>query len=196
MSALSIQPTPQWRPTRGAVGMTLLIATESCFFAGFVLAYLFYIGKSTSGPQPVDVLDLPPVIVNSVALISSSVTIVVAIKALARGARGVFLGWLAATILLGGYFILGTASEWRKLMLEDGLWISTNLFGTTFYSLIGFHAFHVMVGLTLLTLVWLLGAGGKLRVTDAGRVEFLSWYWHFVDAVWVVVFITVYVVGR
>ncbi len=176
--------------------MTLLIATESCFFAGFVLAYLFYIGKSTSGPQPVDVLDLPPVIVNSVALISSSVTIVVAIKALARGARGVFLGWLAATILLGGYFILGTASEWRKLMLEDGLWISTNLFGTTFYSLIGFHAFHVMVGLTLLTLVWLLGAGGKLRVTDAGRVEFLSWYWHFVDAVWVVVFITVYVVGR
>ncbi|MDA1008820.1 MAG: cytochrome c oxidase subunit 3 [Planctomycetota bacterium] len=183
------------RLTRGKVGMACLIVIESCFFATFIVAYLFFIGKSAVGPQPREVLDIAPVLVNSVALLSSSVTAVFAFKALARGSMVAFQGWMASTIALGAYFILGTGREWMKLIYSDGLTISTNLFGTTFFSLVGFHAFHVCIGLALLALVLILSLRGHVKSSDAGRVELLGWYWHFVDAVWIVVFTVVYVVG-
>ena len=82
------------------------------------------------------------------------------------------------------------------LIVHHGLWIGTNLFGTTFYSLVGFHALHVFIGLSLLTLVLIFALGGHLKAEHAERTEILSWYWHFVDTVWIVVFIVVYVVGR
>ena len=190
-------PLEGWRPSRGRVGVACLIGTESAFFAGFVVAYLFYVGQSRSGPQPWQVLELPPVLVNSAALLSSSITVVLALKSLARGAMTAFHLWLLSTILLGGYFLRGTGVEWAGLIGDHNLTISTNLFGTTFYSLVGFHAFHVVVGLSLLTLVLVLSLTGRVKPErDHGRVDLLSWYWHFVDAVWVVVFITVYVVGR
>jgi cytochrome c oxidase subunit 3 len=86
--------------------------------------------------------------------------------------------------------------EWHKLIYLDHLTISTNLFGTTYYSLVGLHALHVIVGLTMILIVMLLTLGGHVSERYAARVELLSWYWHFVDAVWVVVFLTVYVIGR
>lgn len=187
-------PTPWVLPDKGKVGMACLILTESSFFAIFVVAYIFYIGKSLNGPFPADVLELP--ILASIFLLSSSVTIVFAIRALrAAHARGFAVWWLL-TILLGLAFLIFTGIEWYGLIVGHGLWLGTNLFGTTFYSLVGFHAFHVFVGLSMLTLVLIFGLTGKLRPEHAERTEILSWYWHFVDTVWIVVFTVVYVIGR
>jgi len=187
-------PSPWVLPDKGKVGMACLILTESSFFAIFVVAYLFYIGKSLNGPFPADVLELP--ILGSICLLSSSVTIMLAIRALRTGAIGTFCAWWLVTILLGLEFLIGTGVEWYGLIVEHGLWIGTNLFGTTFYSLVGFHAFHVTVGLLMLSLVLIFGLTGKLRPEHAERTEILSWYWHFVDTVWIVVFTVVYVIGR
>lgn len=185
----------EWRlPAKGRVGMACLIATETSFFAVFIVAYLFYIGKSLSGPYPRDVLDLP--IVATVCLLSSSATIAAAVRALRAGRVASFGLWWLATIALGTEFLGATALEWRRLIYRDGLTIATNLFGTTFYSLVGFHALHVTIGLLLMSLVLVLTAAGQVRGEHAERTEILSWYWHFVDAVWVAVFTVVYVVGR
>jgi cytochrome c oxidase subunit 3/cytochrome o ubiquinol oxidase subunit 3 len=100
------------------------------------------------------------------------------------------------TIVLGIIFLLGTAQEWNKLITVDHLTISTNLFGTTFYSLVGLHASHVIVGLIMLTTVWIFALTGALKPEHTEKVEVLAIYWHFVDWVWVVVFTVVYVIGR
>jgi cytochrome c oxidase subunit 3/cytochrome o ubiquinol oxidase subunit 3 len=174
--------------------MACLILTESSFFAIFVVAYLFYIGKSLNGPYPADVLDLP--ILNTICLLASSITIVIALRAQRAGNTAGFSAWWFLTILLGLEFLIGTGMEWYGLIVHHGLWIDTNLFGTTFYSLVGFHALHVAVGLSLLTVVLIFALTGQLTTEHAERTEILSWYWHFVDTVWIVVFTVVYVVGR
>jgi len=151
-------------------------------------------GKSLAGPFPKDVLDLP--ILASVCLLSSSVTIVFAEMSLKKHRIGLFKLWWLATILLGLEFLVSTGLEWHKLIYEDHLTVSTNLFGTTYYSLVGLHASHVIVGMAFLVLVMLVSLFGFPIETQERRVKFLSWYWHFVDAIWVVVFTVVYVIGR
>src|SRR5256886_5136942 len=160
----------------------------------FVVAYLFYLGKSVTGPSPKEVLDLP--VVSTVCLLSSSVTVALATRALAAGrvARGG--SWLFVTVVLGLAFLGSTAREWRRLIVERGLTIGTNLFGSTFYPLVGLHASHVILGLVMLSLCLVFACSGALKAIHAERVELVSWYWHFVDGVWVVVFTVVYVVGR
>jgi cytochrome c oxidase subunit III len=180
-------------PSRGRVGMYSLIAAEAAIFVILVVAYLFYLGKSVTGPTPA-ILSLPVFI--SVCLLSSSLSIHFAVAALRDGKLRAFLGWWVLTLLLGGIFLGGTAREWRHLMYQEGLRIDTNLFGTTYYSLVGLHAAHVTVGLLLLGAVALFALLQKVRQEHAGKVDVLSLYWHFVDAVWVVVFTVVYVIGR
>jgi cytochrome c oxidase subunit 3 len=190
-------PVEEWKlPSKGVVGMACLIAAEAAIFIIFVVAYIFYIGKSLNGPTPRQVLELP--IFNTVCLLSSSITVHFAAPALAAGKRGLCSLWLAATILLGAIFLGGTAMEWYKLIVHDGLTLQTNLFGTTFYSLIGLHATHVVIGLCLLSLALIFSLTGQLETSHehAERLHVLSYYWHFVDAVWVVVFLVVYVLGR
>ena len=181
-------------PSRRKVGVIGLILTESALFTIFVTAYLFYIGKSATGPYPNQVLELP--ILSTICLLSSSLTVVLAERAFRRGHNGGFRLWWLITIVLGAVFLGFTALEWQRLIFRDHLTISTNLFGTTFYSLVGLHASHVIVGLSLLVLVLVLSLRGYVTRTHAEHVEMLSWYWHFVDAVWVVVFSVVYVIGR
>lgn len=181
-------------PARGRAGMVGLLITEATFFAIFVVAYLFYVGKSLSGPTPAEVLHTP--ILASIVLLSSSWTIVLAMRALRADATGRFARWWLVTWLLGAAFLVLTAREWARLIGHDGLTIATNLFGTTFYTLVGLHALHVTLGLTLIALVFVLTLRGHVDVRHAERTEMLSWYWHFVDGVWVIVFLTVYVVGR
>jgi len=182
------------RPGRGRVGMFGLIAAEAAIFTIFVVAYLFYVGKSLTGPLPKDVLSVP--IFYTICLLFSSLTIHLAAKSLRRDSvRGFGILWFA-TIALGAAFLYGTATEWHRLIYQEGLTISTNLFGTTYYSLVGLHGFHVVVGLVGLSIVMALMLLGNVRSDHADRVEVLSLYWHFVDAVWVVVFAVVYVVGR
>ena len=180
--------------SRGRVAMFGLIAAESAIFTIFVVAYIFYLGKSLTGPTPRDVLSAP--IFYSVCLLSSSFTIHMAVKALRRASVRSFTTWWLATIALGGVFLYGTATEWHRLIYREGLTISTNLFGTTYYSLVGLHGFHVAVGLLALTLVLAFAVTGQLKPEHADRADVLSLYWHFVDAVWVVVFTVVYVAGR
>jgi cytochrome c oxidase subunit 3 len=185
---------PPWSlPSRGQVGMYCLIAAESAIFSIFVVAYIFYIGKSLTGPQPRDVLHVP--VFFTICLLSSSLTIHFAVKVLGSGRVLAFALWWLATIALGAIFLAGTAQEWRHL-IDEGLTIQTNLFGTTYYSLVGLHAFHVTVGLLGLASAAVFTALGYVKREHAGRLEVLSMYWHFVDAVWVVVFIVVYVIGR
>jgi cytochrome c oxidase subunit 3 len=181
-------------PPRGVVGMYGLIAAEAAIFTIFVVAYLFYVGKSLTGPQPRDVLHVP--IFFTICLLSSSVTIHLAVKSLSGGKIPTFAVWWFLTIVLGASFLAGTAQEWRHLIYDEGLTIQTSLFGTTYYSLVGLHAFHVTVGLLALATVSLFTIFGYVRQEHAQRVEVLSMYWHFVDAVWIVVFIVVYLVGR
>jgi cytochrome c oxidase subunit III len=181
-------------PYRGKVGMACLITAESAIFTIFVVAYLFYLGKSLSGPTPGEVLETP--IFFTICLLSSSLTIHYAGKFLERGESGAFLSLWSLTILLGGLFLFGTGREWHRLIYDHGLTISTNLFGTTYYSLVGLHAFHVTAGLMMLVIVAVFAFAGRVGAEHSPRVEVLSMYWHFVDAVWVVVFTVVYVLGR
>jgi cytochrome c oxidase subunit 3/cytochrome o ubiquinol oxidase subunit 3 len=182
------------RPARGRVGMFGLIAAEAAIFSIFVVAYLFYIGKSLTGPTPSGVLSVP--IFYTICLLSSSLTIHLAVRALRRGNAQVFEDWWLVTIVLGAAFMFGTATEWNRLIYHEGLTISTNLFGTTYYSLVGLHAFHVIVGLMSLSIVMALKLLGNVKAEHVERIDVLSLYWHFVDAVWVVVFAVVYVIGR
>jgi cytochrome c oxidase subunit 3 len=198
-AAPTTMPTPAvaWSetlPRKGRVGILSLILTESVFFSIFVVAYVFYLGKSLAGPYPKDVLATP--ILNTICLLSSSITIVIAIRSLRAGAIRTFAVWWFVTFALGVEFMIGTAMEWYKLIYHDGLTIRTNLFGTTYYSLVGLHALHVTIGLLLILLVGILTMCGYMNERHVERTDVLSWYWHFVDAVWVVVFLTVYVIGR
>jgi len=184
-----------WKlPYRGKVGMACLIIAESAIFTIFVVAYLFYLGKSLTGPTPREVLETP--IFYTICLLSSSLTIHFAGKFLEQGWRGPFLFLWSLTIVLGALFLYGTGQEWHRLINEHGLTISTNLFGTTYYSLVGLHAFHVTAGLIMLSIVLFFGLARRIGAEQSARIDVLSMYWHFVDAVWVIVFTVVYVLGR
>jgi cytochrome c oxidase subunit 3 len=186
---------PEWvLPARGRVGMFALIAAEAAIFTIFVVAYIFYIGKSMSGPMPKDVLELP--IFGTVCLLSSSLTVHLAVRALRNAKVALFGIWWFVTIALGVIFLVGTGREWHHLIFDEGLTVSTNLFGTTYYSLVGLHAFHVIVGLIVLTTGMIFTFLGLVKQEHSERAEIFSLYWHFVDAVWVIVFTVVYVVGR
>jgi cytochrome c oxidase subunit 3 len=139
-----------------------------------VVAHLFYIGESLSGPRPADVLELP--ILNTLFLLASSVTVALAVRALRQGARSRAGAWFPLTALLGAAFLAGSSREWYRLIVEHGLTIGTNLFGTTFYSLVGFHALHVTVGVAILTLLSVCTWSGALRSTHTEQAELVSWY--------------------
>jgi cytochrome c oxidase subunit 3/cytochrome o ubiquinol oxidase subunit 3 len=174
--------------------MFCLIAAESAIFTIFVVAYIFYIGKSLGGPTPRHVLQIP--IFNTICLLSSSLIIHLAVSALRAGKNATFKFFWFLTFALGAVFIIGTGREWHHLIYEEGLTISTNLFGTTYYSLVGLHAFHVTAGLVGLSVVMVLALAGGVKQEHAERVDVLSLYWHFVDVVWVVVFTVVYIFGK
>ena len=181
-------------PSRRKIGVISLIVTETALFTIFAVAYLFYIGKSLTGPYPAQVLE-PPILA-TICLLGSSVTIVLAERAFRNEANGSFRLWWLITIVLALVFLGWTALEWRRLIYEHNLTIGTNLFGTSFYSLVGLHATHVIAGLILLALVFWLNLRGLVTRKYSEHIEMISWYWHFVDGVWIVVFTVVYIIGR
>ncbi len=198
MSAIPITPeideAPWKLPDKGVVGMACLILAESAIFIIFVVAYIFYLGKSLSGPTPKQVLEIP--YIATVCLLSSSITAHAAVSALRKSKVGACAAWLGATILLALVFLAYTGQEWYELIYHYGLTIRTNLFGTTFYSLVGLHATHVVVGVIMLAVAMVAGLRKAMNEHHAEKLEVLSLYWHFVDAVWVVVLLVVYVLGR
>ena len=195
-ASVPLAATPaEWQlPSRRKAAVAWLIVTESAMFTIFVVAYLFYLGKSLTGPSPAQVLETP--IIATLCLLGSSVTIMWAAGAFRCAHMARFRLWWTLTIGLAAVFLAKTATEWYRLITVHHLTIRTNVFGTTFYALVGLHATHVIVGVTLLTLVLALSLAGKVRQAHAEHLEMVAWYWHFVDAVWVVVFTVVYVIGR
>ncbi len=192
--SISYAQTYGQRPDKGKVGMACLILAESALFIIFVVAYIYYIGRSLSGPTPREVLTLP--IPATICLLSSSWTVHRATTKFRSGLGLDAALWLMVTMLLGVIFLGFTAWEWYGLIAHKHLTIKTNLFGTTFYSLVGLHATHVTVGLLLLSVATVLCIYADPKAKDVTKLEVLSYYWHFVDAVWIVVFSVVYVFGR
>jgi cytochrome c oxidase subunit 3 len=180
----------------GHVGMMSVITTEIFFFASLIVVYLAYLGKSISGPTPEELLSIGLVSINTVALLASSVTIILALKALRSCNQKKFLAWLFVTVALGTWFLVGTAIEWTGLIGDAHFTLQTNLFGSTFYTLVGFHAFHVTFGVCALSFIWFCGFMGWVQKKHHQNIEYVSWYWHFVDTVWIAVFLVVYVIGR
>jgi cytochrome c oxidase subunit 3/cytochrome o ubiquinol oxidase subunit 3 len=178
----------------GQVGMLCFLATEVAFFSTLIVSYVIYVGKSTVGPMPSEALGLELPIAGTFCLLLSSVTVHQATAALHGGHVNRFrLTWLA-TIVLGGLFLTVTAYEWHELIYQHDLTMGRNLFGTTYFTLVGFHAFHVTVGVVIMATVFAIAARAATRV--AHGAELVSWYWHFVDGVWIVVFSVVYLYSR
>jgi cytochrome c oxidase subunit III len=178
------------------VGMLTFLLSEVAFFSTLIVTYVWFLGKSTTGPTPAEALSLNLVIGTTLCLVASSVTIHFAEHSLRRGRVSTFLLLWVLTIGLGVLFLVGTGYEWYDLIYNKGLTISRNMFGTTFYTLVGFHAAHVTGGVIMMLILLGLALRGQVSPSNVLGVELVSWYWHFVDVVWLVVFTLVYVIGR
>src|SRR5260370_9578351 len=168
-ATIPVIETPWRLPSRGRAGMFSLIVAETAIFTIFVFAYIFYIGKSLSGPTPQQVLAVP--IFNTICLLSSSLTIHLSVRALHRWKIAPFNLFWFLTLILGAIFLIGTGREWHRLIYGEGLTISPNLFGTTYYSLVWLHAFHVSAALMGLGLGMVLSVAAKGKQQDGERVE-------------------------
>jgi len=174
-------------------GMVTFLLSEVAFFSTLIVTYLAFMGQDRVGPTPREALSLPLAVTTTICLLSSSVSVHLAGK---KPGTTAFVCWWSLTISLGIVFLLGTAYEWHELIEKQHLTISRNLFGTTYYTLVGFHALHVTIGVIAMTAVLAVNLVHKLDAHDCAPVELVSWYWHFVDVVWIVVFTVVYLVSR
>jgi cytochrome c oxidase subunit 1/cytochrome c oxidase subunit I+III len=188
------EPSPPRRPDRAIVAMASFIASESVFFILLIIAYVFFTAITHGGPSPQKSLNLPRTAVFTALLLASSVTIWRAEKSHEAGRNSRSLVWLGVTIALGVAFLAGQASEWEAIF-RSGVQFNTNLFTTTFFTLTGFHGFHVTVGLIALAILLALATRGSLAGRRAAGLRAASYYWHFVDVVWIVVFSVIYVRG-
>jgi heme/copper-type cytochrome/quinol oxidase subunit 3 len=177
------------RVDRHRLLMIFFICSESVFFISLIIAYVTYHGAN--GTKPGDVLSVPRTGLFSLALFASSGTLWLAERAHRRQQGGRLRLWLLATIALGVIFLAGQALEWRGL-LAQGVTLSRDLFGTTFFTLTGFHGLHVIVGLLALATITAIGFAGELDGGEEAAIGTVSLYWHFVDAVWVVIFSIIY----
>ena len=173
--------------------MWVFLGSDCLFFGSLISTYLLYRGASIVGPYPNDVFDIPYTSVSSFVLLMSSLTMVLALAAIQRGDIGRMRVWLLATALLGMTFIGGQVYEFTTFS-KEGLTLSTNLFGTTFFVLTGFHGAHVTVGILMLLTLFGLSLRARLGPRSAETVELVGLYWHFVDIVWIVIFTVVYLI--
>ena len=173
--------------------MWLFLGSECLFFGSLISAYLLYRDRSTVGPYPEDLFDIPFTSVSAFQLLMSSVTMVLALAAIQRGnVRGMQI-WLLATAILGLLFVSGQAYEFTEFY-HEGLTLETNLFGTTFFVLTGFHGAHVTIGVLILMSLFVGSLQGRIQQKDSLNVELAGLYWHFVDIVWIVIFTLIYLV--
>ena len=175
------------------LGMWAFLGSECLFFGALISSYLLYRGRSIVGPYPEDVYDIPYTSVSSFVLLMSSLTMVLALNAIQRGDHRKLRAWLLATALLGITFVGGQVFEFT-VFVKEGLTISRNLFGSSFFVLTGFHGAHVTVGILMLLTLFGQSLSGHLPTERALRVELIGLYWHFVDIVWIVIFTIVYLI--
>jgi heme/copper-type cytochrome/quinol oxidase subunit 3 len=167
------------------------IGSECMFFGSLIATYLIYRGRDKVGPHPHEILNIPLTSVSAFVLLMSSLTMVLALAAIQRGNIGKTRLWLAATATLGMMFVGFQIYEFSHFV-HEGLTLSTNLFGSTFFVLTGFHGAHVTVGVIWLWTLFFLTFTGRIKQGNDLDVEICGLYWHFVDVVWVAIFTLIY----
>jgi heme/copper-type cytochrome/quinol oxidase subunit 3 len=190
--AVEAHPTATGLDNR-KLGMWAFLGSECLFFGALISTYLLYRGRSVQGPFPDQVYDIPYTSVSSFVLLMSSLTMVLALHAIQRGDHRRLRAWLLATSLLGITFVGGQVFEFT-VFVREGLTLSRNLFGSSFFVLTGFHGAHVTVGILMLLTLYGQSLAGRLPTERALRVELVGLYWHFVDIVWIVIFTVVYLI--
>lgn len=188
--------TPERTLSPGQWGLLSFLLSEVALFGTLIVTYVFYLGKDVVGPTPAEARSLSLVLFTTACLLASSGTVHLAEHTLRHGNQSGFIQWWLATIVLGVIFLVGTGFEWHDLIYRHYLTISRNLFGTTYYTLVGLHALHVTGGVIVMVIVLGLALLGQVTTANRGGVGLVSYYWHFVDLVWVVVFTVVYLLGR
>jgi heme/copper-type cytochrome/quinol oxidase subunit 3 len=173
--------------------MWMFLGSDCMLFGGLITTYLVYKGKSASGPTPHEIFDIPFTSVSTFVLLMSSLAMVLALAEIQRGNMRGMRVWLTATAALGMVFLSGQFYEFTSFV-HEGLTISTNLFGSSFYTLTGFHGTHVSVGVLWLLSIVAMSLMGKITPASALSVEIAGLYWHFVDVVWIVIFTVVYLI--
>lgn len=175
------------------VGFWTFIGSECLFFASLISTYLVYKGRSVVGPYPEEILDIPLTSISTFVLLMSSLSMVLALDAVRRGNKKLSLIWLGGVILLGAGFLGFQVYEFSHFV-HEGLTIGTNVFGSSFFVLTGFHGAHVAGGVIWMITLWIMAARNKLPPSGALKVEIAGLYWHFVDIVWIVIFTLVYLI--
>jgi heme/copper-type cytochrome/quinol oxidase subunit 3 len=173
------------------LGFWTFIGSETLFFGSFIATYMIYAGRSITGPYPHEILDIPLTTISTFVLLMSSLAMVLALAAVQQANRKGALIWLMATAGLGMIFLGFQAYEFTHFY-HEGLTLSSNLFGSSFFILTGFHGAHVTIGVIWLLILWLQAAAGRLGPRDALKVEIAGLYWHFVDVVWIAIFTLIY----
>ncbi len=176
---------------RNKLGVGLFILSEANFFLLLIIAYVYYHAQSGGGPTAASSLNPMRAGVYTICLIASSFTMMLAARSAKHEAPAMLSAWLLATVALGAIFLFGQAREYLGLISQD-VTISRDLFGTTFFTLTGFHGLHVFIGLIALATLAGLALGGALRGRNTVAIETVGMYWHFVDGVWVLIFAIVY----
>jgi cytochrome c oxidase subunit 3/cytochrome o ubiquinol oxidase subunit 3 len=175
--------------------MWLFLGSEAMFFGALIATYLLYRGKSVSGPYPGHGFEynIPYTSVSSFVLLMSSLTMVLALAAIQRGDQRGLRTWLLATAMLGLVFVGGQAFEFASFV-EQGVTIHTNVFGSSFFTLTGFHGAHVTVGIVILLSLFVMALRGRFTPENSLTIEIAGLYWHFVDVVWILIFTLVYLI--
>jgi len=175
------------------LAMWVYLGSDCLLFGSLISTYLLLRHRSISGPGPEDVFDIPFTSVSSFVLLMSSLTMALAVASIVRGDVQRNRAWLATTAMLGGVFIGGQVYEFTTFYRE-GLGYTTNIFGSAFYTLTGFHGLHVSVGIIMLMSLLVMSVRGTLGPDKAEAVEIVGLYWHFVDSVWIIIFTVVYLI--
>lgn len=177
---------------RAKIGMACFLISEAAFFSTLIMAYVIFMFQPQEGPNAANSLSLSLPLIGTVFLVSSSMTIHLAIAQLEKKNLNFFELLMTASILLGAAFLVSTGFEWHELIYHKGVTIGRNLFGTTYFTLIGFHAFHVSLGVIAMLVVLTFSAYGHIGHNHSIAIELVGWYWHFVDAVWILLLFIVY----
>jgi heme/copper-type cytochrome/quinol oxidase subunit 3 len=173
--------------------MWAFLASDCMFFGTLIATYMVYKNRSVDGPLPRGTFDVPYTSVSAFVLLLSSLTMVLALAAIQKGEERRMRTWLTATALLGCVFLGGQFYEFTSFY-RDGLTLSSNLFGSTFFTLTGFHGTHVFIGVFWLLSLVAQSVRGRLHKEHSLWVEIAGLYWHFVDIVWILIFTLVYLI--
>jgi heme/copper-type cytochrome/quinol oxidase subunit 3 len=194
MAEAHIHPRTSTGVNTWKLGFWVFMGSETLFFGSLIATFMVYKHASVVGPFPTEILNIPLTSVSTFVLLMSSLAVVIGLDGVQQGKRAQALGGLMATILLGATFLGFQAYEFTHFY-HEGLTLQTNLFGSSFFVLTGFHGAHVTLGVIWLLILWLDLARLGVRPEHALRVEIAGLYWHFVDIVWIVIFTLIYLIG-